>query len=119
MNVRKISKDMTYQAPIDDMLFCMKELAGLDATARLQGLEEVMPETAQACAKFTQIVIAPLNAAGGQNPAALADGSVSTLPGFKWAYLRLMEEGCSPPPLAAKVCPASARHAWKCSTAPA
>ncbi|KGH04983.1 hypothetical protein P368_08190 [Comamonas thiooxydans] len=110
---------MTYQAPIDDMLCCMKELAGLDATARLQGLEEVMPETAQACAKFTQIVIAPLNAAGGQNPAALADGSVSTLPGFKWAYLRLMEEGCSPPPLAAKVCPASARHAWKCSTAPA
>lgn len=68
------------------MLFCMKALAGLDATARLQGLEEVMPETAQACAKFTQIVIAPLNAAGGgQNPAALADGSVSTLPGFKWA----------------------------------
>ncbi|WP_165572052.1 acyl-CoA dehydrogenase N-terminal domain-containing protein [Comamonas thiooxydans] len=43
---------MTYQAPIDDMLCCMKELAGLDATARLQGLEEVMPETAQACAEL-------------------------------------------------------------------
>ncbi|WP_269446905.1 acyl-CoA dehydrogenase N-terminal domain-containing protein [Comamonas thiooxydans] len=62
---------MTYQAPIDDMLFCMKELAGLDATARLQGLEEVMPETAQACAKFTHIVIAPLNAAGGIKPRCL------------------------------------------------
>ncbi|HOY37023.1 MAG TPA: acyl-CoA dehydrogenase N-terminal domain-containing protein, partial [Piscinibacter sp.] len=31
---------MSYVAPIKDMLFCMKELAGLEEVARLPGFED-------------------------------------------------------------------------------
>jgi hypothetical protein len=47
---------MTYAAPINDMLFCMTELAGLDQVAALPGFEDAGIETAQAvleaCARF-------------------------------------------------------------------
>ena len=56
---------MTYRAPINDMLFCMKELAALDDVAKLPGFEDAGIETAQAvleeCAKFYEGVVAPLN----------------------------------------------------------
>ena len=48
---------MSYVAPVKDMLFCMKELADLEAIARLPGLEEAGLDTAQAvleeCARFS------------------------------------------------------------------
>ena len=88
---------MTYVAPIDDMLFCMRELAGLEATARLPGLEDAGMETAQAvlheCAKFTQSVVAPLNAIGDKKPSTWANGVVTTTPGFKQAYQQFVEGG--------------------------
>ena len=37
---------MTYRAPVKDMLFCMRELAGLDAVAQLPGFEEAGFDTA-------------------------------------------------------------------------
>ena len=47
---------MSYAAPLKDMLFVMKELAGLDAIAELPGFEEAGFDTAQAvleeCAKL-------------------------------------------------------------------
>src|SRR5664279_4652577 len=53
---------MSYTAPVKDMLFCMKELAGLESIAQLPGLEEAGLETAQAvleeCARFCQEVLA-------------------------------------------------------------
>ena len=56
---------MSYRAPINDMLFCMKELAGLEQVAQLPGFEEAGLDTARAvleeCAKFNQSVVAPLN----------------------------------------------------------
>ena len=39
---------MTYRAPVNDMLFCMKELANLEAVAKLPGFEDAGIETAQA-----------------------------------------------------------------------
>ncbi|HKW85282.1 MAG TPA: acyl-CoA dehydrogenase [Burkholderiaceae bacterium] len=88
---------MTYRAPIKDMLFCMKELAGLDEVAKLPGFEEAGYETAQAvleeCAKFNEGVVAPLNVQGDKNPASWKDGVVTTSPGFKQAFRQFGEGG--------------------------
>ena len=88
---------MTYRAPIKDMLFCMKELAGLDEVAKLPGFEEAGYETAQAvleeCAKFNEGVVAPLNVEGDRNPSSWKDGVVTTTPGFKQAFRQFGEGG--------------------------
>ena len=88
---------MTYRAPIKDMLFCMKELAGLDEVAKLPGFEEAGLETAQAvleeCAKFNEGVVAPLNWEGDKNPSTWRDGVVTTTPGFKQAFRQFGEGG--------------------------
>ena len=66
---------MSYVAPVKDMLFCMKELAGLDALAQLPGFEEADLDTAQAvleeCARFNGGVLAPLNRDGDLQPSTL------------------------------------------------
>ncbi|MEP7058533.1 MAG: acyl-CoA dehydrogenase [Caldimonas sp.] len=81
---------MSYLAPVNDMLFCMKELAGLEQVAALPGFEDAGLETARAileeCANFNQGVVAPLNVEGDRNPSTLKDGKVTTTPGFKEAF---------------------------------
>ena len=81
---------MTYRAPLKDMLFVMKELAGLEAVARLPGFEDAGLDTAAAvleeCAKLNQDVIAPLNWEGDKHPSSYKDGVVTTTPGFKEAF---------------------------------
>ncbi|MEO6409763.1 MAG: acyl-CoA dehydrogenase, partial [Burkholderiaceae bacterium] len=88
---------MTYRAPVDDMLFCMQELADLEAVASLPGFEEAGIETARAvleeCAKFNQSVVAPLNVAGDRNPSSWLAGQVTTTPGFKEAFRQFGEGG--------------------------
>jgi alkylation response protein AidB-like acyl-CoA dehydrogenase len=88
---------MTYRAPIKDMLFCMKELAGLEQVAQLPGFEDAGLETAQAvleeCAKFNEGVVAPLNWEGDKNPSSWKDGVVTTTPGFKQAFRQFGEGG--------------------------
>jgi alkylation response protein AidB-like acyl-CoA dehydrogenase len=88
---------MTYRAPVKDMLFVMKELAGIDAVAQLPGHEDAGYETAAAvleeCAKFNEAVVAPLNAAGDRNPSSFKDGKVTTTPGFKEAFKKFSEGG--------------------------
>ena len=88
---------MTYLAPVKDMLFCMKELAGLDAVAKMPGFEEAGIETAQAvleeCAKFNEGVLAPLNWEGDKNPSTWKDGKVTTTPGFAQAFRQFGEGG--------------------------
>ena len=88
---------MTYRAPVKDMLFCMKELAGLDEVAKFPGFEDAGIETAQAvleeCAKFNEGVVAPLNALGDKSPSTWKDGQVFTTPGFKEAFQQFGEGG--------------------------
>ncbi|HWH82909.1 MAG TPA: acyl-CoA dehydrogenase [Burkholderiaceae bacterium] len=88
---------MTYRAPVSDMLFCMKELAGLEEVAKLPGFEDAGLETAQAvlaeCAKFNEGVVAPLNVEGDKNPSSWRDGVVTTTPGFKQAFRQFGEGG--------------------------
>jgi 3-(methylthio)propanoyl-CoA dehydrogenase len=88
---------MTYRAPVKDMLFCMKELAGLDALAKLPGFEDAGIETAQAvledCARFNEEVVAPLNVTGDRSPSSWKDGQVFTTAGFKQAFRQFVEGG--------------------------
>ena len=88
---------MSYVAPIKDMLFCMRELADLEAIAALPGFTDAGLETAQAvleeCARFSQEVLAPLNREGDVHPSSWKDGAVTTTPGFKQAFRQFGEGG--------------------------
>jgi 3-(methylthio)propanoyl-CoA dehydrogenase len=88
---------MSYTAPIKDMLFVMKELAGLDDIATLPGFEDANLETAQAVleesAKLCGEVLAPLNVEGDRNPSSWKDGVVTATPGFKEAFRQFSEGG--------------------------
>ncbi len=88
---------MSYRAPVTDMLFVMKELAGLEAVSKLPGFEEAGLDTAQAvleeCARFNEQVVAPLDRAGDTDPSSWKDGAVRTTPGFKAAFRQFGEGG--------------------------
>lgn len=88
---------MTYRAPLKDMLFDIRHLAGIEQIAQLPGFEDAGFETAQAvleeCAKFNEGVVAPLNVEGDKNPSSWKDGKVTTTPGFKEAYKKYAEGG--------------------------
>ncbi|CAD6530128.1 acyl-CoA dehydrogenase [Paraburkholderia metrosideri] len=88
---------MSYSAPIKDMLFVMKELAGLDNIATLPGFEDANLDTAQAVleesAKLCGEVLAPLNVEGDRNPSSWKDGVVTATPGFKEAFRQFAEGG--------------------------
>ena len=87
----------SYRAPVKDMLFCMKELADLDAVCRLPGFEDVDLDTAQAvleeCAKFNEGVVAPLNWDGDLKPSSFKDGVVTTTAGFRQAFRQFADGG--------------------------
>ncbi|MBC8737433.1 acyl-CoA dehydrogenase [Paraburkholderia sp. UCT31] len=88
---------MSYTAPIKDMLFVMKELAGLEDIAKLPGFEDANLDTAQAVldesAKLCGEVLAPLNVDGDRNPSSWKDGVVTATPGFREAFRQFAEGG--------------------------
>ena len=88
---------MTYNPPVKDMMFVLKELAGLDQIARLPGCEDATEETVEAVltenAKFNSEVVAPLNATGDVEAAIWNNGAVSTATGFKQAFKAFTRQG--------------------------
>ena len=83
---------MSYRAPVADMLFTLQHAGGL-AAAQEEGLyAELDPETVAAiigeAGDFATEVIAPLNRIGDREGCRLADGQVSTAPGWRDAYHR-------------------------------
>jgi alkylation response protein AidB-like acyl-CoA dehydrogenase len=88
---------MSYRAPVKDMLFVMKELAGIEALTQLPGFEDAGCETAAAvleeCAKFNEGVVAPLNWDSDKQPSSFKNGQVTTSPGFKEAFKQFAEGG--------------------------
>jgi 3-(methylthio)propanoyl-CoA dehydrogenase len=88
----------TYQAPLSDMQFVLKELAGLRQVAELPGNEEATEDVADAileeAAKFATNVLDPLNWSGDQAGARWSeDFTVTTPPGFKDAYWQFAQNG--------------------------
>ena len=88
---------MHYVAPLKDMLFNIRHLAGIDQIAAMPGLQDATFDTAQAvleeAAKFCEGVLAPLNWEGDQNPSRFTQGVVTAAPGFKAAYQQYIEAG--------------------------
>lgn len=91
------SSSATYRAPVADMLFVLRQLAGIDELAALPAYEGFDIDTAAAvldeCAKFNEGVVAPLNRTGDLEPPVLADGKVTSTPGFADAFRGFVDGG--------------------------
>jgi len=76
----------TYIAPVRDMQFVIRELAGLERLNALPGYEEVTLELADAvleeAAKLASEVLAPLNKTGDEQGASLTRDGVVAAQGF-------------------------------------
>ncbi|MBI4195079.1 MAG: acyl-CoA dehydrogenase [Betaproteobacteria bacterium] len=87
----------TYRAPLKDMQFVLRELAGLDDVSALPGWEEVNAELVDAvlgeAAKFAREVLDPLNREGDRTGSRLENGKVTVPPGFDEAYGKFIAAG--------------------------
>ncbi|WP_026377148.1 acyl-CoA dehydrogenase C-terminal domain-containing protein [Aestuariibacter salexigens] len=86
-----------YKAPQRDALFVMNELLGFEKHYADMGFEDATPDMVQAiygeAAKFSENVLAPINAVGDEIGCQFEDGVVTTPPGFKEAYQQYVEGG--------------------------
>ncbi len=86
-----------YAAPIRDMQFVMRELAGLQEVQKLPGCEEVSTDLVDAildeASKFATGILAPLNKTGDVEGAKWSHGEVTTAPGWREAYRQFTEAG--------------------------
>jgi butyryl-CoA dehydrogenase len=88
---------MTYRAPVADMAFTMRQVAGLD-TAIADGLygdlsADLVDSILEEAGRFANDVLAPLNRVGDAQGSRLENGSVTTPPGWKEAYKAWAEAG--------------------------
>ena len=84
---------MTYRAPIADILHAMTLAAGHAAALppeRQDGTVEALLNEAD---RFAREILAPLDAAGDRAGLRLADGVLTTAPGWREAYGRWVEAG--------------------------
>jgi alkylation response protein AidB-like acyl-CoA dehydrogenase len=86
-----------YVAPLKDMRFVLKELAGLDQVAKLPGCEdasaELVDQILEESGKFCAEVLAPLNQSGDEEGSKWDNGRVTTPKGFIEAYKQFVEGG--------------------------
>ena len=88
----------TYKAPVDDVLFLLKDVFRLERYNNLPGFADASPDILEAvlgeAAKLCEEVVQPLNRIGDQQGCARhKDGRVTTPTGFKEAYRRYIEGG--------------------------
>jgi alkylation response protein AidB-like acyl-CoA dehydrogenase len=87
----------TYSAPLRDMHFVLRELAGIEQVGKLPGYEEATPDTIDAileeAAKFATGVLSPINGSGDREGARWKDSNVTMPQGFKEAYRQFVENG--------------------------
>ncbi|HKH33490.1 MAG TPA: acyl-CoA dehydrogenase C-terminal domain-containing protein [Beijerinckiaceae bacterium] len=88
----------SYKAPVEDALFLLHDVLGLDRHNNLPGFADATPDLVEAilaeAAKLCEEVLAPLNRIGDQEGCKrYDDGSVTTPTGFKDAYRAYKEGG--------------------------
>ncbi|HEY0292461.1 MAG TPA: acyl-CoA dehydrogenase family protein, partial [Hansschlegelia sp.] len=88
----------SYRAPVDDTLFLLYDVLGVERHANLPGFSELSRDLVSAvlteAAKFCETVLQPLNAPGDlQGCTRLATGDVVTPDGFRQAYKALTDVG--------------------------
>ncbi|MBU4567398.1 MAG: acyl-CoA dehydrogenase, partial [Alphaproteobacteria bacterium] len=88
---------MAYDAPIDEIEFSLKAVAGLDQLAGLPGLEayddDLVRPILEEAAKLARDILAPLNPVGDSQGARLGDDGVISPDGFKAAYAAFRDAG--------------------------
>ena len=88
---------MTYRAPIHDMLLALNHGAGLQAALKAGHYGDfdgdIAPAVLEEAGRFATDVLAPLNRIGDKNGIKLADGRVTTAPGWPDAYRRWTAAG--------------------------
>ena len=88
---------MTYEAPLKDMLYVLKEICELDKISSLPGFADATPDTVEAilseAAKFTSGVLSPLNHSGDKIGAKRTETGVKTAPGWVEAYAQFKDGG--------------------------
>jgi len=86
----------TYRAPLRDMQFVLRELAGLDEIAKLPGFEDtpgVLDAILEEASTFASEVLDPINRVGDTEGCTWSDGAVTTPTGFKAAYAQFAKAG--------------------------
>src|SRR5579864_5693729 len=86
----------SYQAPLRDMQFVLRELAGLETVANLPGYEDVLDVAEpilEEAAAFSSEVLDSINQIGDKEGCTWKEGSVATPPGFKEAYHQFAKAG--------------------------
>jgi alkylation response protein AidB-like acyl-CoA dehydrogenase len=94
----------TYRAPLRDMQFVLRELAGIADVANLPGFEEtpdVLDAILEEASTFASEVLDPINRAGDKG-CTWTDGAVATPAGFKEAYAQFAKAGWIGLPVAAE-----------------
>lgn len=88
---------MIYNAPVNDMMFVIDELIGIDKLTALPGYEDLDRESfefiLQEAGKFCSNELLPINRDGDEHGAVHENGAVTTPPGFKEAYEKYIEAG--------------------------
>ena len=86
-----------YTAPVNDMLFMLRHLGGMDAARREGWLDEPGDDMLEAlldqAGRFAAEQLAPLNATGDREGARIENGQVRTPQGFREAYRSWIEGG--------------------------
>lgn len=89
----------TYHAPVADMRFVLFDVLGAEAQFQRLGFtdatRDVLDAVLDEAARFTETVLAPLNAVGDREGCKLDQGTgrVTTPTGFKQAYSQFVEGG--------------------------
>lgn len=89
---------MQYQAPVDDMMFLIKDVFNLEQ--RFEGIadfadfdSELYAAILEEAGKFSANVLQPINRSGDEEACQYDDGVVTTPKGFKEAYQAYVEGG--------------------------
>jgi acyl-CoA dehydrogenase len=90
---------MTYQAPVNDIMFALKTAVGLESLCErgiFPGLDvETVRAVVEEAGRFGADVLAPLNWSGDRAGSSVKDGVVTSPPGWKAAYTAFAEGGWS------------------------
>ena len=88
---------VTYNAPIDDMMFLFEKLRDNKHYNELEKYKEVNSDLAKdilgQAAKITENLILPLAKVGDDMPCVFENGVVITPPGYKRAYKKFIQDG--------------------------
>jgi alkylation response protein AidB-like acyl-CoA dehydrogenase len=88
---------MSYQPPTAEIAFTLNRIAGLSDAVNSGAMGDLSDDTVAAileeAGKFAADVLAPINKTGDKNGARIADGAVTTAPGWQEAYRQFAEAG--------------------------